>query len=111
MKRNSEFHDYIVYDLLGDVAGVSSRAMFGGYGIYARGRIFAIIVGDELYFKGGAKNEEWFAEQGSHRFTYGKKDGKTYTMNYWLVPEEIMEDSEKLSAWVDIVTDGGIIDA
>ncbi|MEK7585175.1 MAG: TfoX/Sxy family protein [Patescibacteria group bacterium] len=91
MKRNSEFHDYVVGDLLSDVAGITSRAMFGGYGIYKDGKIFAIIVEGELYFKGIG---------GTTQFTYSKKDGKTYKMNYWLVPAEVMENREALADWV-----------
>ncbi|MBI4225271.1 MAG: TfoX/Sxy family protein [Candidatus Sungbacteria bacterium] len=100
MKRNIQFHDYVVYDLLGHVPDISSRPMFSGYGIYKHGKIFGIIVADELYFKANTATEHYFKEQGSHPFTYTKKDHKTHTMNYWLVPEEIMEDREKLAEWI-----------
>ena len=95
MPRNQEFHDYVVGDLMADIAGITSRAMFGGYGIYQDGKIFAIIVDGELYFKGVG---------GTTQFTYSKKDGKTYKMNYWLVPAEVMEDREALADWVKRAT-------
>lgn len=104
MKRNSEFHDYVVHDLLGRIPGISSRPMFSGYGIYQHGNIFAIIIADELYFKATAQTQDYFEKQGSHPFAYTKKNGKTYTMNYWLVPEEIMEDREKFEEWMGITT-------
>lgn len=101
MKRNSEFHDHIVYDILGAISGITSKAMFGGYGIYKNGKIFAIIIDGELYFKVGENTVADFKKLGSRQFTYKKKDGKKYKMSYWLLPEEIMEDKEKLELWVD----------
>ncbi len=100
MKKSTEFQDYVVHDILGGIQGITSRAMFGGYGIYKNGKIFAIIVDGELYFKVDENTVPDFKKLGSSQFTYEKKDGKKYAMNYWLLPEEIMEDKEKLESWV-----------
>ncbi len=107
MKQGSEFHDYVVHDLFAYIAGITSRPMFGGYGIYKDGKIFAIIVGDEPYFKANQVTKIFFDTQGSHPFTYGKKDNRVYTMNYWLVPEEILENREALMEWLGLATDAG----
>lgn len=96
MKNKNHYCDYIISDVLGEIPEITSRAMFGGYGIYKNGKIFAIIVDDELYFKVDDSNRTVFEIMGSHPFTYGKKDGKTATMSYWLVPQEIIEDREHL---------------
>ena len=95
MAKDKSFHDYIVYDLLGDAPNITSQAMFGGWAIYENGAIFGIIVAGELYFKVGSENRSEFEKIESHPFVYAKKDGKPITMSYWLVPEEIMEDKEK----------------
>lgn len=95
MPRNQEFHDYVVGDLMAGIVGITSRAMFGGYGIYQDGKFFAIITDGELYFKGIG---------GTTQFAYTKKDGKTYKMNYWLVPVEVMEDREALADWIERAT-------
>ena len=96
MAKDKSFHDYIVYDLLGDAPDITSRAMFGGWAIYKSGIIFGIIVAGELYFKVGDRNRSDFEKIESHPFVYAKKDGKPVTMSYWLVPEEIFENKEKL---------------
>ncbi len=96
MAKDKSFHDYVVFDLMGDIPGISSRAMFGGWAVYRDGVIFGIIVGQELYFKVDDKNRSVFEEMGSHPFVYSKKDGKTATMSYWLVGEEIIEDRDKI---------------
>lgn len=99
--RNTEFHDYVVYDLFGGMPDISSQAMFSGFGIYQSGKIFALIIEGELYLKGGEKAKDFFKENGGETFSYKKKDGKSYVMNYWLVPGEVLDNSERLSEWTD----------
>ena len=101
MGKNSRFHDYVVHDLLSETQGVTSRAMFGGYGIYKNGLIFAIIVGEKLYFKVDDSNKSDFASHGMKPFRYKMPSGKPYEMSYWEVPEEIMENREELKIWVE----------
>jgi len=75
--------------------------MFGGYGIYKNGIIFAIIAHDELYFKVDQSNIDLYKKQGSEAFTFETK-GKVSTMiSYWKVPLIIMEDETQLKDWVE----------
>lgn len=88
----SDFNDYVVKDLLADVEGIFSRAMFGGYGLYKDGIIFGIIADDELYLKVDKTNKKRFEAFGSHPFEYEGKNYKKIAMSYWLVPEDVLED-------------------
>jgi len=74
--KSNEFVEYITEDLLAELKGVTSRAMFGGYGIYKDGIIFGIIVDDELYFKVDDTNREEYEKMGSSPFVYRTKEGK-----------------------------------
>ena len=96
------FHEYVMGDVLGHIDGITSRKMFGGYGIYLDGVIFSIITDDgELRFKVDDSNMAQYEERGSTPFLYtGHKNKKPTTMPYWLLPEEIMEDREKIEEWV-----------
>jgi DNA transformation protein len=96
------FHEYIIGDVLGHIPGITSRKMFGGYGIYLDGVIFAIITGDdELRFKANEETKEKYEALGGQQFIYtGHKNKAPTTMPYWQVPEEIMEDRETIKAWV-----------
>jgi DNA transformation protein len=94
-----DYCDYVV-DLLSSWAKVSVKAMFGGYGMYRQGQIFAIVVDDTLYFKVGDANRPDYEAAGSSPFTYESK-GKQVTMSYWRVPDEVLEDQETLSAWAE----------
>ncbi|MAZ40632.1 hypothetical protein CL654_00735 [bacterium] len=97
------FHDYVMNDVLGDVRGVTSKKMFGGYGIYKNGTIFALIVDNgELYFKVDEELKEKFKKAGSEPFVYtGHKTKKATEMPYWLLPEKVMEDPDELQEWVE----------
>ncbi|CAN5134547.1 hypothetical protein BH09PAT2_BH09PAT2_10610 [soil metagenome] len=99
MKDNS-FVDYILQDVLSHIPGISSRAMFGGHGIYKDGVIFGLIANDVLYFKVGESNISDYEKAGSQPFTYSKKDGKATAMSYWGLPESVFEKKEELNEWV-----------
>ncbi|HKY64385.1 MAG TPA: TfoX/Sxy family protein [bacterium] len=101
MKQDQSFRDYVVQDLLGNIPGIHSRAMFGGWGIYKDGVIFAIIVDGALYFKVDESNREEFERRESRPFVYSRGKHRSTTMSYWLVPEEIMEDPEELDRWIE----------
>jgi len=76
--------------------------MFGGYGIYREGTIFAIIVDDTLFFKVGPLNLSKYEKAGSSPFTYeAKGKSKSVSMSYWLVPAEILEDAGKMTEWAE----------
>lgn len=91
--------DYIL-DIFEQYGEFTSRSMFGGYGIYKNKVIFAIIAGDELYFKVDYSNQQQYIDHHSEPFSY-EKNGKSYNMSYWKLPVEILEDEELLPSWID----------
>lgn len=97
--RDITFHDYVLYDLLGDIPGIASRAMFSGWALYKDGVVFGIIAAGELHFKADETIYDELARAGSRAFAYKRGDGKTVTMSYWSVPEEIMEDKDSFRMW------------
>jgi DNA transformation protein len=100
MRRDSNFNSFVVHDLLGEIPGITSRGMFGGFGIYQNGMIFAIIAEGRLYFKVGEGNRLDYESRGSKPFTYQMPGKKPMAMSYWELTEEIMENREKLGIWV-----------
>ncbi|MDP4832096.1 MAG: TfoX/Sxy family protein [Rickettsiaceae bacterium] len=96
---SNNYVDYIL-DLLSPFGSITSRAMFGGHGIYKDKIIVGIIADDELYFKVDATNKGQYAALNSTPFAYTAKD-KKINLSYWKVPIEIMEDEEQLSIWLE----------
>lgn len=101
MSKDKSFHDYLLDDVFRQIEGITSKPMFGGYGFYRDGIIFAIIADGKLYFKVGESNRKDYEEHGSRPFTYAMKNGKKTTLSYWELPVDIMEDGDELEKWID----------
>jgi DNA transformation protein len=85
-----------VLDQLDAVGPVSARAMFGGFGLYLRGVMFALIAEETLYFKTDAVNRSAFEEAGMRPFVYENK-GRKVAMSYHEAPPDTLEDAEALA--------------
>jgi DNA transformation protein len=72
--------------------------MFGGVGIYAEDVFFALVDDDTLYFKVDDSTRPGFEDRGMKAFRPYGEDGEV--MQYYEVPEELLEDPEELRAWV-----------
>lgn len=83
---------------LSAVAPVTTRAMFGGVGIYSGGLFFALVDDDRLYFKVDGATRPRFVAAGMGAFD-PFKDGKPMN-GYYEVPGEVLEDEERLPAWM-----------
>ena len=97
MSARKEVVEFVL-DQLAPLGGVRSRAMFGGYGIYQRDTIFAIIVDERLYFKTDSLTCAAFTARGLGPFTYTAR-GKTMTMQYYEAPPEVFEEPEAMLNW------------
>jgi len=93
----SEFIAYLseVFELFGSI---QIRKMFGGYGVYHDGLMFALVADETLYLKADAENAKFFEEQGLAQFAY-QREGKMAKMSYYQAPAEFMEDREQASVW------------
>lgn len=96
---NNSFLDYIL-DILLAYGNVKSRRMFGGFGIYLSGIMFAIIINNEIYFKVDSILAKKYKALGSYPFTY-KRHNKIIALSYWIVPPEVLEDVDQLKIWFD----------
>lgn len=93
----SEFVDYLneVFERFGPV---TARRMFGGYGIYRDGLMFALVADDTLYLKADGVNSPMFERLGLGKFEY-LKAGKVMHIAYYQAPAEVMEDREQAAMW------------
>jgi len=85
-------------DLLALAGPVQARAMFGGYGLYLRGAMFALLDDDELFLKADGESRAAFVEAGCRQWTYPGPKGAT-AMGYWRPPDEAHEDPEAMLPW------------
>ena len=87
-------------DMLAPWGAVTFRAMFGGFGLYRNGQIFAIVADDTLYLKVGASNRPDYEKAGSQPFMYDREKNRI-AMSYWLAPAFVLEDAETLCKWAE----------
>ncbi|MBS1701148.1 MAG: TfoX/Sxy family protein [Armatimonadetes bacterium] len=69
-------------ELLSDAPELTHRAMFGGYGLYTKGKMFAIMDEGVVYLKGDSVSIPIYEEAGGQQFSYLSKDGPMQ-MKYW----------------------------
>lgn len=97
MSVSAAYREFVL-EQLGRVAPVSSRAMFGGVGVYADGLFFALMDDDTLYFKVDDGNRGSFEEIGSGPFLpFGDA---SHVMQYYRVPAELLEEPERIAPWM-----------
>jgi len=96
-KMPDEFLEYVM-ELFGPFGTVVPRRLFGGYGVYLDGLMFAIVSEDSLYLKSDQMNRVEFEQAGCEVFGYARK-GKRATLNFFRAPEDAMESPELMLPW------------
>jgi DNA transformation protein len=90
-------------ELFAGLGGVSVRRMFGGAGVYAQGRMFALIAEEVIYLKADAALQAALQEAGSQPFTWipdsGPKKGQPIAMRYWRLPDAALDDPDAALGW------------
>ena len=99
MSVSPTFRTFVLEQLSRRAFGVRARSMFGGVGIYAGEYFFALIADDTLYFKVDDSNRRDFEARGMGPFRPYGEGGEV--MQYYCVPEDLLEDSEALGIWTE----------
>jgi DNA transformation protein len=100
LSGSKEFRDYVL-DQLSAIDDLSARAMFGGFGIFQDGLMFALIARDTLYFKVDETNRSAFEQAGMPPFRY-TRGNKVFEMSYWQAPPDILDDASEISEWARV---------
>jgi DNA transformation protein len=94
---SDEFIDYVM-ELLGPFGTVRTRRMFGGYGVYLDGLMFALVFEDALYLKADVMNRVEFEQAGCEIFGYTRQ-GRRATLNFFRAPEDAMDAPQMMLPW------------
>jgi DNA transformation protein len=99
MPVSESFHTFVL-DQLGRAAPrIRSKSMFGGVGVYSGELFFALIDDDVLFLKVDDTNRPDFVARGMKPFAPFGEGGEV--MQYYRLPEELLEDPEELRPWVE----------
>ena len=83
----------------GGGVATTSRAMFGGHGLYADGVFFAIVDDDVLYLKVDDRIRAEFGALGCTPFEFTTKEGVQQAMSYLRAPDEALERPDAMGRW------------
>ena len=78
---------------------VDVRRMFGGAGIFADGRMFALVHDGVIYLKVGADNLADFEREGLPPFSYPRRGARAELPSYRRMPDRLYDDPEELAQW------------
>jgi len=92
-----EFVAWLV-EQLAALGAVRARRMFGGWGLFLDGRMFALVADRQLYLKSDAGNRQRFIDADLPPFCY-RKGGRDVVMSYRRAPDEALEDAALLCDW------------
>jgi DNA transformation protein len=88
-----------IVDLFAAFGRVSVRRMFGGFGIYADGVMFALAADDVIYLKADEESAAAFRQEGASPFSYATKHGPHTILSYWRLPDRLYDDPDELAGW------------
>ncbi len=88
-----------VQRLMGGLDGVEVRPMFGGHGIFRHGLMFALTLGERLYFKTDELTVAAFEQLGLKPFQYTDRHGRQGSLRYHEAPAEVFEDDAVMLRW------------
>jgi DNA transformation protein len=91
------FANHAVEQLRG-LGPVQARRMFGGFGLFLDGLMFALIVKEQLYFKVDDTSRLAFVARGLGPFTYEAR-GKRQSVSYYEAPAEAFDAPDAMLEW------------
>ncbi len=107
MALSPQYRDYAL-DLLAPLGPVSARRLFGGGGLFYGEVMFAIISGEELYFKVDDANRPDYESAGEQPFTYSRGGKDRALKSYYRVPDPLYDDADELLLWARKAVDAAL---
>lgn len=99
MMGKSAFVDFIL-ELLQAWRPVTARRMFGGYGLYHTGVMFALVSDGTLYLKVDDETRGVFEAAGLSPFIYETK-GRRVALSYHRAPDAMLDEPEMAREWAE----------
>lgn len=81
------------------------KFMFGGMGAFARGRMFAAILGEDVALKLPPDAVNDAASEGAKQWVYAESGKEMPMSTYMVMPREIVEDVEQCAYWMKLAID------
>jgi DNA transformation protein len=94
-------HFVEILELLEPFGDITGRALFGGFGFWDHGEMFALIGSNgTLYFKADETTVARYHKARAKQFNPHMANGRSMNMPYWSVPAVVIKDESRLAEWV-----------
>ena len=106
--------DFLAYlhELFADFGPITTRAMFGGHGVYFEGLIIGIVIDDALYLKADARDASRRSRPPAARLSSTTAEGAAdRRCSYWSLPDEAMDSPQAMLPWARLRVRGGAAQA
>lgn len=97
MRVKSSLAGYVA-EQLAPLGRITSRAIFGGVGVFIDERLLAIVMGEKLYLHTDKSNLDDYVARGMQQFK-PYPNAFDLTTDHHEVPPEIVNDAEQLKIW------------
>ena len=107
-------NDYLAHlaDLFAALGPISTRAMFGGHGVYFDGQIIGIVIDETLYLKTDDATRARFEAAACTPFVFesrqGRRQQQAITTSYWSLPDEAMESAQAMLPWATLAFEAAL---
>ncbi len=96
-----------VREALAPIGEVTMRKMMGGATLYLDGTIFAILHGEDIWFKADKESDAIWDAEGCPKFSITLGDGRVDVMNYRRAPLDVHDDVEAMQRWAQLAVEAG----
>lgn len=97
MRVKSSLASYVA-EQLAPLGRISSRAIFGGVGVFIDERLLGIVMGEKLYLHTDKSNLDDYVARGMPQFK-PYPNAFDLTTDHHEVPLEVVNDAEQLKVW------------
>lgn len=87
--------DQMFYDYAKQFGTYQKRSMFGGIGLFQDDAMYALVIGNIVFVRGGGELDDLLAAKGCAKYRHVKKQ-TTATVNYYDVTKQFLNKEEEL---------------
>jgi DNA transformation protein len=102
----SEYINYL-REHLASFGEIEARRMFGGWGIYYQGLMFALVLDDTLYLKTDAELTPQFQALGLEPFQYSRRE-RRIALSFYQAPEALYDDPDEAKRWASLAYEAAL---
>lgn len=107
MAVSAAFREHVA-DLFARFGEIKLKSMFGGAGIYHKDQMFALMMDDRVYLKGGDEMRAAFEKLGVKPFVITNSKGERVATSYYEMPEHLLDDPDEVVVWARRAYDAAI---